>query len=44
MYLEIKEGTRYQKYELPKSSFDNSKEMVIPSGKSGAAFLSSERN
>lgn len=40
MYLEIKEGSRYQKYELPKSSFDNSNEMIIPSGKSGAAFLS----
>jgi hypothetical protein len=39
IYLEIKEGTRYQKHELPNSSFDNSKEMVIPSGKSGAAFL-----
>jgi hypothetical protein len=40
MYLEIKKGTRYEKQILPASSFDNTKEMIIPSGKSGAAFLS----
>ncbi|PLX20065.1 MAG: hypothetical protein C0599_09815 [Salinivirgaceae bacterium] len=40
MYLEIKNGTRYEKQTLPASSFDNTKEMIIPSGKSGAAFLS----
>ena len=39
MYLEIKKGTRYQKQNLPASSFDSSKEMRIPNGKSGAAFL-----
>lgn len=39
IYLEIKNNGRYQKHQLPKSAFDNSKIMEIPSGKSGAVFL-----
>ncbi len=39
IYLEIKEGSKYNKHELPVTAYDSSKELVIPGGKSGGAMM-----
>lgn len=39
IYIEIKQGNKYNKYELPNTVFDNTKELIIPNSKTGGAMM-----